>query len=429
MIKQYLLLIFLTIPILLVSQESSKLIYFPDYSEALANASIVEELRIKKYDIQFKPEHLRQFVNLKELSFDSFEDLDLKQIVLELKGIETLRQLWMFDCRLRKIPNNFTKLKNLNSLVIDGFENLDFEQTFNVLKRMPNLIELDLSNLNIKQVPSSIKKLRQIEELGLDDNQLTELPPELRQLPNLKKLFLSSNMLDTFVIEDNDFMQLEDLNLCYNKFNRFPVELASLPKIKRLVMWHNPLYYIPSDIPINSTFKELNLSRNELVNIPEKIKNLKALESLDLHGNPIVNSSFQLLTGCYNLIELRLGGTKVKEIPVGIAKLSKLKTLGLTSTRITELNPELETLDKLETIGLGHLNGANWEQIFKVLANINSLNSISLCRMGIKKMPDNFKNLSQVEVFQLGLNKFNRDEQDRIQEMLPEATVSFSVYD
>ena len=80
-------------------------------------------------------------------------------------------------------------------------------------------------------LPRSKNKLLNLTTLNLDQNQLTELPPEIGQLTSLTKLHLSFNQLTELPPEIGQLTNLTRLHLAKNQFTELPEEILNLPSL------------------------------------------------------------------------------------------------------------------------------------------------------------------------------------------------------
>ncbi|XP_022734718.1 probable disease resistance protein At1g12280 [Durio zibethinus] len=102
--------------------------------------------------------------------------------------------------------------------------------------------------------------------------------------------------------------------------------------------------------------RRMSLMRNEIENLTEA-PNCSDLQTLFLNNNPqlkvIHNDFFQYMCGL-KVLSLR-GSLGITELPVGIAKLVSLEYLDLSSTNIRELPIELKALQKLKCLNLSYI--------------------------------------------------------------------------
>ncbi|NGX37264.1 MAG: Internalin-A [Chlamydiae bacterium] len=169
--------------------------------------------------------------------------------------------------------------------------------------------------------------LSQVQTLHLEDNQLTELPPEIGNLTQLLGLFLSNNQLTELPPEIGLLTQLKWLPLKNNKFTEFPPEIGQLTQLTKLDLKHNQLTSLPPEIGKLSQLAFLDLQNNQLTSLPPEIGQLTNLKGLDLYNN------------------------QVTSLPPEIGQLARLLKLNLENNQFTFRPPEIGQLTHCE-IGL-----------------------------------------------------------------------------
>jgi Leucine-rich repeat (LRR) protein len=71
--------------------------------------------------------------------------------------------------------------------------------------------KLDFSRKNLQAIPSEIYEESALEELWLDDNQIMQIPKEIRHLSTLKRFSIYKNQLDSLDVLCQ-MIQLERIN-------------------------------------------------------------------------------------------------------------------------------------------------------------------------------------------------------------------------
>lgn len=258
---------------------------YDDLNSALQNSDSITEIELIGY--QKIPKKLRKFKNLKELTIEDSPKIDLEKTINEISKITSVEKLRFFNNSQIKYPQNLGTLKNvtslwisgdsittlpksilelnkLNELIINECPKIEFNSLFELLSNMTNLKELDLSENNIQEIPDNIRKIKQLKELWLDDNALTEVTQGIKSLPNLEYLRLFSNEIKSLDFTINDLPNLKNIDLCYNPFIKFPIALSELKSLERITMWYTEINFIPKDISKMNNLKFLNLQNSEL---------------------------------------------------------------------------------------------------------------------------------------------------------------------
>lgn len=302
---------------------------------------------------------------------------------------------------LKGQPNLEEQVKIYFAPLLKIFNKAKIAAIPSIIKKIRSQKESKTQFLHLLQDPTFSNLLRNREHLIIKNYSLKELF-NLGDFPNLKRLEIHSNKLltklpsflgnfpklDLLQIYGNKFQEIPDsffdsippiqsIHLNNNKLVSLPKSLEKLKKITILNLSKNELTTIPDYFGAFPLLKSLYISRNKLSTLPESIKNLKNLEELDLS----YNKNFTL-------------------IPNFFAELQSLKRLDLTNNSLKQLPKNLEKLSQLQLLNL----------------NNNKLSSL----------PDSIKNLKNLGGLLLYHNPISKEEQKRIQLLLPNTTISFS---
>ncbi|KAJ9675664.1 hypothetical protein PVL29_024537 [Vitis rotundifolia] len=224
---------------------------------------------------------------------------------LEIKGnMENLRELYLNDTAMVKLPSSIERLKGLGHLDLENCEDL-----ITVPQSICNLTSLDFLSFGhcskLEKLPEDLKSLKCLQHLHL--HELNCQLPSVSGLCSLRYLYLEMSNLTQGVISSNNLLN----------------SLNSLTLSKSIVIDREILIHICH----LSTLSELHLNHCNLMDgdIPSEVCQLSSLEILDLSWNDF------------------------SSIPASISQLSKLKVLGLSHCKnllqIPELPSSLQFLD------------------------------------------------------------------------------------
>jgi len=143
----------------------------------------------------------------------------------------------------------------------------------------------------------------------------------------------------------------------------------------------------------------LDLSGAKLKVFPAEIRQLTNLNALDLSGNKLKELP-EWLNELVHLQELRLSRNKFESMPAVLCRLRHLKRLDMSRNAITGLP---------ECVG-------RWKEMV----------SLDLWSNDIATVPEDIKDMPALRFLDLRAIMFEQDEMDRIQELVPKATVYFS---
>ena len=157
---------------------------------------------------------------------------------------------------------------------------------------------------------------------------------------------------------------------------RLPAAIGRLP-LRYLNLQHCGLVELPSSIA-DLALEELLICNNRLTTLPASVAAMP-LSRLDLRGNCITALPDEFATS--GIVELSLMENALTRLPVNVGRMPKLATLTLSG------NYDLDLADAC-----------------KVLAKAPSLRRLSLDSMAIKRLPDEFALLTQIESLSMNHN-------------------------
>ena len=250
---------------------------------------------------------------------------------------------------LESLPRSIYKLRCLKTLCCSGCVSLSsFPE---IMGNMENLRELYLDDTAIVKLPSSIKHLKGLEYLTLvkcDD--LITVPQSICNLTSLKLLdFSSCSKLEKLPEDLKSLKCLETLSL--HAVNCQLPSLSGLCSLRKLYLGRSNLTQgvIQSNNLLNS-LKVLDLSRNNVIDkgILIRICHLSSLEELNLKNCNLMDGEIPSEVCQLSSLEiLDLSWNHFNSIPASISQLSKLKALGLSHCKMLQQIPELPSTLRL----------------------------------------------------------------------------------
>ncbi len=174
----------------LVAQVSEK--EYTTLEDALKEPDKVIRLNLKN---QSNTKFLKQLSKFKNLEYLNIRNNKISALPKEINMLSKLKILDLGDNNISVLPRNFSELKNLTELYLDHEKDLELKEDIEILSQIQSLRILHLENNHITILPNNLNKLTQIERLYLNDNQLGDIPIELRNLKNLKFLDIHHNPL------------------------------------------------------------------------------------------------------------------------------------------------------------------------------------------------------------------------------------------
>lgn len=143
----------------------------------------------------------------------------------------------------------------------------------------------------------------------------------------------------------------------------------------------------------------LDLSGSKLKALPEELRQLRNLNHLDLGHNKLKELP-AWLGELVHMQELRLSRNKFVEFPIGICDMVHLKRLDMSRNALVDLPP--------------------------CIGKLTELFSLDLWSNDLFEFPEEMENLKALRFLDLRAIQFEVPEMERIQVLVPRATVHFS---
>jgi len=374
------------------------------------------------------PESLKSFQSLNTIILIGLEQegIDEFRKLSQIKSLENLVLSYGdINDSLAKSFADFSSLKRINFMTskIDSPELL-----FSSLGKKNHLTELKLSNNELNNIPSEIKRFKELEKFYSSNNRLgTSLPTEFYSLKRLKTVEIQGSTIEKISNKINNLSELETLKLYYNDINQFSDELDKLKKLRILYLNNNKLTKISEEITDMMSLQDLNISDNWLTAIPSNIGSLKELKTLKMDNN-FVTSLPNSLSNLKNLIHLYIQNNDIQKLPDEIGKLESLKTFEASHNFISTLPSDFGKLTNLQSLDLTQNNLRDLPNSFGNLRNLEKLylsnvenpmdyftrfdgtySKVDTTRLirklnSIQKLPNSFKNLENLKNIRLSRN-------------------------
>lgn len=229
------------------------------------------------------------------------------------------------------------------------------------LENPDSVYRLALTNKGLTEFPDKIFQFKNLQEVVISGNEITIIPEKISELSNLQRFFAGNNNLEKLPQGLFELKHLKVLALPENLIIELPKEIGSLETLNWLILRKNYIKIIPSSIGELSKLKELDLAVNPIKTLPMEIGKLTTLEKLDISGfvhgddfkkyetntNVYLKELPQEITALNQLVELKLQGTAIKELPDGMEKMKNLKVINLVFSpflvekKLKDLEPKM----------------------------------------------------------------------------------------
>lgn len=347
----------------------------------------ISELIVSHTDLQTLPDIFT--LNFENLTHLNLEDNRLSHLPLKMKNLMKLQHLNLSHNCLEVLSD---EIGNLNALQTLKLQNNNLVELPGSVRNLMNLQQLSVANNNLRILPNDIGELVKLEKLDISGNMLEDLPGSVLQLANLCHFSAASNKLSYLSESFTHLNKLRTLNLSENLLYEVPYCLfIGLPNISVLDLSHNFIDSFSEAPNCASKLRILKLDHNSLLTIPRWIFQdaCKYLLQLDISYNTCMN-------GISNEVFM---------------SASNLKRLDISNCRLTTTNVVfLRGLRSLEYLNMGNSDDFNkvgnifWDLPMSDLKNSCSLQSLTLCSVGLAAVPDDIIQLSRLQHLDLSSN-------------------------
>lgn len=261
---------------------------------------------------------------------------------------------------------------------------------------------MHLENNQITEIPKDIKYLRNVRILYLNKNKLRDLCPELGELSRLEGLDLSDNPLlasSLPVLSSN--RKLRELRLYHTDMGEIPIVLCKLlHHLELLGLAGNHLKSLPKEIANQTKLREIHLKQNQFEVFPLELCLLDNLEIIDLDENKLTVIPEEI----GNLRKLRKFYVAYNSLPVlpeALCQCTQLSVLDLSYNRLHSIPHTLAELTEMTEVGL---SGNHLEKVPRLICKWTSLHLLYLRNTGLRVLRHNFRRLVNLRFLDLSQN-------------------------
>lgn len=328
-----------------------------DWPEVLGNLARLEYLNLRKSDLKHLSEDtFSNCTNLVSLVLADNELRDLDVAAILGSSVDRLELLDLSNCKIQGPISGeaFANATKLKSLYLSG-NPLFAPDLQEALEPLPKLERLFLSNCGLRSLPDNFNVFDNLRELDISHNPLVNVFTRLlAPLENLEYLNMGYSNLsfigpDSFskmtsmkrlVLSGNDLLSLEaGLFGNLTQLTTIELEFCGLKRPLNANAFFKNLTYMD--------LREVRLGGNPLV-VPESgplfPKQLSQVTILDLSNCNITRLNPDAFKNTENLTELNLSGNRLKSEEGSLAfleKLQHLEKINLSSNNLTTIDPEI----------------------------------------------------------------------------------------
>lgn len=281
-----------------------------------------------------------------------------------------------------------------------------------------NARDIRLIGHRMTSIPSSVFAATRAQVLALTTNELTSLPDAIARLTELRVLALAHNRLRSLPEAIGALTELRELSAGYNALASLPSSLGRLSRLEKLLVAHNGLTAIPESIFGLEKLEELAIHDNALETLPDDERGLPSLRHVTLCGNPLRRLPEWLARTCVEDLDLGALPNLDTEQALGVlANLASLRTLQLgVHDRFPRALGRMKQLRWLKLIGLG------LRSIPVEVLELSNLETLSLDQNELRTLEEDVLNMPNLRCIVLFSNPIDRREVERLRERHPTIT-------
>ncbi|KAG7948105.1 hypothetical protein I3843_14G130100 [Carya illinoinensis] len=337
----------------------------------------LKELNLGDCENLIEMPNLTNAPKLEKINFSRCKKLS--EVHPSIKVLKQLQELRMSFTQIKQLWKGLAVLPNLKELDLGDCENLI---EIPDLSEAPNLEKIDFSNCKkLSEVHPSIKVLKQLQELRMSFTRIKQLWKGLVVLPNLKELDLGycENLIEIPDLSGAPNLEIINFSNC-RSLCKFHPSIKKHKRLQKLNMSGTQIKQLWKGLVVSPNLKELDLGDCEnLIEIP----NLSGAPNLEIINFPNCRSLCKVhpsIKKLKRLQELRMSGTRIKQLWKGLAVLPNLKELDLGDCDNLIEIPDLSEAPNLEKIDF-----SNCKKLSEVHSSIKKLKRLQEIIMSAPK--------------------------------------------
>ncbi|XP_042959076.1 disease resistance protein TAO1-like isoform X21 [Carya illinoinensis] len=333
----------------------------------------LKELDLNSCENLIEIPDLSEAPNLEKINFSGCRSLC--KVHPSIKVLKQLQELRMSHTRIKQLWKGLVVLPNLKQLYLNFCENLI---EIPDLSGAPNIEEIDFSYCrSLCKVHPSIKVLKQLQKLKMSCTRIKQLWKGLVVLPNLKQLYVDfcENLIEIPDLSGAPNLEIIEFLYCRSLCKVHP-SIKVLKQLQELRMSYTQIKQLWKGLVVLPNLKELDLrfSKN-LIKIPN-LSGAPNLEKIDFSGCRSLCKFYPSIKVLQRQQELRMSGTRIKQLWKGLVGLDNLKYLNLSGCKNLIEIPYLSGAPNLEII-----NFSDCRSLCKVHPSIKKLKRLEELNM------------------------------------------------
>uniref|UniRef100_A0A673CQN4 Leucine rich repeat containing 40 n=1 Tax=Sphaeramia orbicularis TaxID=375764 RepID=A0A673CQN4_9TELE len=255
-----------------------------------------------------------QLSSLTAISLLELRDNKIKSLPEQITLLSTLTRLDLTNNDITTLPASLGLLPNLKMLLLEGNPMRGIRRDLLTVSETQTTLVFVFSEKQADQVPDEVFDAaadQAISNVNFSKNRLSNIPPRLMEFhssvsdinlgfnrltccsPDVCKLLqlmhidFRNNQLSDLPSEMRNLTKLRSIILNYNRFKTFPDILYEVVSLETVLLGNNQVGGVdPGRLIKLVNLSTLDLSNNDLLNIPPELGLCTTLRCLSLEGNP-----------------------------------------------------------------------------------------------------------------------------------------------
>lgn len=231
---------------------------------AIMQCNILQHVNLKMNpELQLK----KVLTTLAELPNLAYLELsDVNRLPAVIGDLGSLQKLFLSNSRLQTVPRYFENLVQLRELSLENCDQLDLDQLLGLGNISKQLRKLEIIGETPIQFPNTISRLDRLQVLKLDYNNYTVFSTALEWPESLTELFISGLKVPDYQVlfEAIEKSNLENVHLQNIGLTDLPENILTCQGVHKFDFRGNEIAGYPESLSKLDSLQELNLSGNPI---------------------------------------------------------------------------------------------------------------------------------------------------------------------
>ncbi|NOR86863.1 MAG: hypothetical protein GQ527_04580 [Bacteroidales bacterium] len=231
---------------------------------------------------------------------------------------------------------------------------------------------------------------------------------------SIRILYLEQKELTTIPDSVFLFRNLKRLSIKANMITEIPDEIGALSHLEYFEARDNEIASISPEIAKLQKLNTFKLYHNKLDSLPLELLQLSSLENFDISRNPLSDEALLLVFRMTQLKNLSISKLQLKKLPPEIGQLVNLDFLSIFCNQIDSLPESFKNLQKLEVF-----NGGNNPEIIvgKSFSELKNLRRMYWVNNRWDSLPIGLEGMNWLQDTYLNGNNFTEEEIARVKKI------------